>query len=126
MQNELETPENTQSQWTVDDLLDNPNKYGLPTFQEFAKNPAKWKQGVEELFEIVDKGSTELNRLIRKHEYRILGYKCDSLEEVQRIMNAEGIRLEDFEIKGDLHRETAGKLKVIVDFVPKNKMTNVT
>jgi hypothetical protein len=125
MPKEPETFETTQSQWEVDDLIDNPGKYGLPTFQEFAKNPAKWKQGVEELFEIVDRGSTQLNRLIIKHEYRILGYKCKTLEEVQRIMNAEGVSLNDCEIKGDLKEESAGKFKVVVDFVPKNKM-NVT
>lgn len=125
MPKEPEMLENTQSQWDVDDIIDNPQKYGLPTFQEFAKNPSKWKQGVEELFETVDRGSTQLKPLIRKHEYRILGYKCKTLEEVQRIMNAEGIKLEDCDIKGDLKEESAGKLKVIVDFVPKNKM-NVT
>jgi hypothetical protein len=126
MPKELETSEKTQSEWNVDDLIDNPKKYGLPTFEEFSKDPSKWKRGVEELFEVVDRGSTQLNRLIRKHEYRILGYKCDTLEEVQRIMNSEGIRLDDCEIRGDLQTENAGKLKVIVDFVPKNKLTHVT
>lgn len=111
--------EKTQSQWDMDDILDNPHKYGLPTIQEFAANPQRWKQGVEELFEVVDRGSTQLNRLIRKHEYVILGYKTDKLEEVQRIMQSEGMRLDQFTIKPELIRETAGKVKVIVEFVPK-------
>lgn len=111
-----EATEKVQSQWDLDDLLDAPHKYGLPTFEEFAKNPEKYKGGVEQLFEVVDKGSNQLNRLIRKHEYRILGYKCKTLEEVQKIMNAEGIKLDEVTLVPELVRESAGKLTVIVEF----------
>ena len=114
-------PETYKSEASLDDMIDRPHKYGLPTIEEYAANPEKYRKGVEELFEIVDKGSTSLNRLIRKHEYRIMGYKCKTLEEVHKIMSAEGKTISDYTAKPELiDNLTAGKLTCIVTFVLKD------
>jgi hypothetical protein len=113
-------PETYQSEASLDDMIDNPHKYGLPTIEEFSKNPEKFRTGVESLFEVADKGSTNLNRLIRKHEYRIMGYKCKTLEEVQKIMNAEGRKLDEYVLKPELVRDAVSKLTCIVTFVLKD------
>lgn len=115
---ETQAPEQTLS---LDDILDNPKKFGIPTFEDFAKSPEKYRTSLEHLFESVDRGSSALNRLIIKHEYLILGHRADSLEQVQRIMTEEGYTLDQLTIQPELHKETAGKLKVVVSFIPKER-----
>ena len=104
----------------LEDLLNNPKAYGLPTFEEFAAKPEKWRQSAERIFEMVDIGSTNgLKNVVAKHEYEILGYKCNSLEEDERVAKNEGIALASLEIKPEILPQGGGKCNILVRFTKK-------
>lgn len=61
----------------------------FPTFDEFKKNPHKWRRAKEEIFEGIDRGSLTTND--KKHIYYWRDqYRCSSLEQAQRIAQEEG------------------------------------
>ena len=82
-----------------DDILENPQHYGMPSFEEFRKNPDKfrerWHGKTDDVLGCVSNGSTldGLKSRLDKDEYYIWGYKARNLEEVERIAKAEGVRL---------------------------------
>lgn len=101
----------------LEDMLNNPKAYGLPTYEEFAANPEKWRKARESVFEMVDIGSTNgLKNYVVKHEYEILGYKCKTLEEVQRIADNEGLEVSKLEIKPEILPQGGGKCNILVRF----------
>jgi len=74
--------------------------FGFPTFDEYRKNPDKWKKGLEEIFASVDASLQGDGRkyLVRQTYKWRDQYKCDSLEEVQRIAKNEGYTANELEI----------------------------
>lgn len=80
------------------DVSKNPKKYGLPTFEEFAKNPDKYRLKKEYALDAIDKG-TSLFRNVSHHVYKIktksgMIYDCgESLEKAQYIAKQEGFDL---------------------------------
>lgn len=70
----------------LDELIKN---HGFPTFQEFAKNPEKWRKSREDIFESIQDGSTSY--LLGKVKYFWRGiYEAESLEKLQNIAQNEG------------------------------------
>lgn len=67
------------------EILQNPNKFGAPTFQQFCANREKYMGRSDEWFAAVDKGSTALARKVKKHIYKIKGYRVNTLEKLQQI-----------------------------------------
>lgn len=67
---------------TIEDLAENPNKYGMPTFEEFRKNKEKWMGRADEEIAAIDKGDPMLKC---KQRYFIESYRVDSLEQAERI-----------------------------------------
>jgi len=75
---------------TVQDILRDPAKYGVPTLAEFMANPEKWRGKSEQWFEAIDKGSSNLARKIKKQYYTLKGYRVDSLEALERLAGNMG------------------------------------
>ena len=103
---------------TLDDVLENPNKFGAPTFEEFKRNREKYLGREDDKLAFADRGSTILRRDIKKHIYEIEGYRCKTLEEVERVASSQGIPLKQLDYKPELIQCGAGKYDVIVKFVP--------
>ncbi len=108
---------------TVDEILEDPSRYGLPTFEQFSKNPSAWRFGDEYLLESVDAGSKILNKGFRKYTYEIAGYKTDSLEEVQRIAGNEGLNLKTMEMRPRVIPDVFGFETIHVQFVTRGNGT---
>jgi hypothetical protein len=53
---------------SLEELQANPNKYGLPTFEQFRQNPGRWRMPKDIMLQKVDEGSQTLLR-VRKHLY---------------------------------------------------------
>ena len=102
---------------TIEDLWNDPAKYGLPTFEQFAENPEILRAKATQVLADADAGSTQLNRLVKKHYYFIDGYRCNSIEEVERIALNQGYDLSKLQMKPELEKDTAGKLVVKIAFV---------
>lgn len=74
---------------TLDDLQEDPKKFGLPTFEEFCANPDRWRKRNEDAFNLIDAGSQAMKNQIEKHVYYVAGYKCGSLEIAQKVLMDE-------------------------------------
>lgn len=109
---------------TIEDLERDPHKFGLPTFEEFSKNPEKWRKVPDELFALVDVGSTNgLKNLVVAHEYEVSGYKCKTLEEVERVALNEGMDIKMMDIKPEVIPLGGGKCNILVRFVARKPTT---
>jgi hypothetical protein len=76
-----------------EEFLQNPTKYGFCTFSEFQKNPDKWRPQKDMLLHSVDNGATSdtLKDKIRGYRYFLEGYRCETIEEVERQARSMGI-----------------------------------
>lgn len=102
------------------DLLENPTYYGLPTFDEFKNNYEKYMGRDDELFEQADKGSHLLKGVVQKHRFEICGFRCKTLEEVERIASSQGIPLKALDFRPILIPQGGGKADILVKFVTKD------
>lgn len=103
----------------IEDLLNDPHAFGVPTFEEFAKNPEAWRKASDEILKIVDASSaTGLKNLVVKQTYEVAGYKCKTLEEVERVAKNEGWDMLKMSIEPQIIPETGGKCTIHVKFVP--------
>jgi hypothetical protein len=104
---------------SMEDIIENPAKYGAPTFEQYCANREKYLGRKDEILGVVSAGSRVLGNVIMKQEYEISGYKCRTLEEVERVANSEGIPLNELTIEPDLQYEGGNKGRLIVRFVRK-------
>lgn len=102
----------------MDDIFDNPKKYGMPTFEEFSKNPDKWRKPPEEIFAQVDNGSQFLKNQISKYRFELFGHQTDKLEKLYDIVRDYGIPFTALKIEPQLIPLGGGKCDVLVKFVP--------
>jgi hypothetical protein len=109
---------NELSKATVEDLASNPNKYGIPTWDQFSADPERFKMALSssELMAQIDRGSQMLNRHVTHHEYWVGGYRCESLEAADRMLSDMGIAVTSQNFKPEVIDLGAGKCKVKVTF----------
>lgn len=105
----------------LEDLATNPNKYGMPTFEQFAKNPNKYRLGESSMVDAIDKG-TSLFSNVSHHVYKIktksgMLYDCgQSLEKVEMIAKQEGYRLTQLKPKPEMREGFSTRMYVEVTF----------
>lgn len=106
---------------TLEDLFNEPDKYGAPSFQHFAKNKEKYFGTETESFAEVDKGSLIFKKGLRKFRFEILGYRCKTLEEVERICREQGINIRALEYQPEFIPLGGGEAEMLVKFVSKDE-----
>jgi hypothetical protein len=97
---------------------------GFPTFDEFRKNPDKWRRKNDDLLESADQSSIAFRKNIQKTKYMWKNsFECKSLEQIERIAKEEGYKIHDLAmcpqkkaISGS--NEQAG-VEVVIQFWPK-------
>lgn len=107
-----------------DDVIMNPHKYGMPTFAEFARDPEKYLGRPDEVLALADEGCSILRKgkALRRHQYEIEGYKCKTIEEVQKVAAQQGIPLETLDYRPQVLPQGCGKFDILVRFVPKDQI----
>lgn len=104
------------------------NKLGFPTFDEFKKNPDKWRKATDELFKSCD-ASMQLAQIrgrmkTQKYSWRDK-YFCESLEQLERIAKEEGYSAEDLEmipiVKTIDGSSQYGRVEIVVQFWPRDE-----
>lgn len=100
----------------LDDLYENPGKFGLPTLAEFSRNPGKWRAGPEDTFITLSDG-TKIVKNIRRHIYYVAGEVTESLERVQKVCEDEGWGEVSF--IPELRQDVSGKLDAHIEVLPK-------
>jgi hypothetical protein len=107
------------------DVLDNPKDYGAPTFEEFAKNPDKYRaDGVYSLAEVlasIDNGPNSHRHTIDKFVYEVRGYMCKTPEEAERVLVAEGLEKAKLDYRCAILPNTSYKGKYVVKIAPKEE-----
>ena len=89
-----------QDDGMFDEILKNPNKFGLPTFGQFKKNPDKFRRTANSVMETIFKSLPVARKALVKQEYKVTTldkkvYTTKSLEEVERILKNEGLTILD-------------------------------
>ena|SRR6185312_8243912 len=94
-------------------------KHGFPTFEEFRRNPDRWREQPEGVFATVEKAGNLFKGYIRRIKYELEGYRFETLHEVQRAARNMGYRDSDLTFQPEMVEAIAGKCDVIVRFVSK-------
>jgi hypothetical protein len=102
---------------SIDDVYENPADYGAPTFEEFKRNREKYMGRDDDALASVSAGGEVSNRFTQKHVYEIEGYRCKTLEEVERIASQQGIPLRSLDFRAMLIPQGAGKGNLLIKFV---------
>lgn len=105
---------------TVDDIYKNPTSFGAPTFEEFKKNREKYIGRDDESLSQVEKGSSLLTD-VQRHIYEIEGYRCKTIEEVEKIASSQGIPLKSLDYRPQLIKLGGGKYDMLIKFVSKHE-----
>lgn len=72
---------------------------GFPPFDEFKKNPDKWRRRGDELFQSADESSITFRKLIKDTKYYWKDVmECKSLEVVERVARDEGFSIDQLEM----------------------------
>ena len=109
----------------IEDIMRDPKKYGAPTFEEFSRNPWRYRKQMTNVFDIADRGSQILG-MVQDHKYEFIGskktYKCDSLEEVERVAIQEGCGVDDLEMKPEIIPLGGGLADILIRFRKKQRI----
>lgn len=114
---------NASLKWTLDDIFKNPKAYSaatgidVPTFDEYAKNPEKYKGRKDEILVSAEDGPKLLRKVTGKTYYYVGKYKVDSLEKAEQVAKDMGWDLAEMEYKPNLEKGSGGKFDVHVHFV---------
>ena len=114
---------------TIEDLMANPKAYGLPSFEEFAKNPTPFRIRGDASMAILDRGPTSMRKDLGRVKYKINGVDIGSQEMAETAILDAGYTLADLELgrngkKSRLNYEMnmipqgGGKYDVEVNFLP--------
>lgn len=100
-----------------EELMENPNKFGAPTFEEFKRNREKYlgKPGHHDVFASIDRGSKNLSKYVKRHKYEILGFRTTKLEEIERIASENNIPLGEF--TAECIPQGGGTCDILVKFI---------
>jgi len=88
---------------TIDDIMQDPHKFGAPTFDEYCRDRDKYQGRWDDTFSAIDQGSRlGLQNHLTRMKYEIDGIRCDSLEEVEKRAIDLGLDLSIAMTNGDL------------------------
>lgn len=92
-------------------------KKGFPTFDEFRKNPDKWRKRPDDILESVDRSTQTFRDDVKDQKYLWEDkYEVDSLEDIERICREEGVNRGDLEIEPVIRQANEGKVEIFVRF----------
>lgn len=105
----------------INEIYENPKNFGMPTFEEFKKSPERWLGRDDAALSQVSEGGLEVKNQYRRQRYEIEGYTCDSLEQVEKIANSQGIPLKELDYRPQMIPQGGGNWDILVKFVSKNE-----
>jgi hypothetical protein len=103
---------------TIEEIMENPKKYGAPTLEEFIRDREKNKVTVDSKLGMIDQSTKILKNKLIKQTYFFRGIFCDKLEEVEYIAINEGIDLKQCTISPQIVPQLGGKFSILVTITP--------
>jgi hypothetical protein len=113
---------------SLEDLMDNPASFGAPSFEEFSRDPDRFRNRQDHLLAIADDGSKleGLKKRLGVIRWEIDDYKMDNPEQIERYCKDEGIdMLNDLELKPFLVEGVSGKIDLVNRYSRKSKILGV-
>lgn len=115
-------------QTTMEDLMANPTKYGVPTFAEYKKNRDKWNPGgrEDESMIVLTDGPQKFRKDLLKIKLKINGHEMPP-EKIEVELKNHGYTLADIDLENrnsrlrkdiQMHPQGGGKYDVVVNFLP--------
>lgn len=93
---------------------------GAPTFKQFCDNREKYLGKEDEVLGYMDQPTSMLKKYENKKRlYEIEGYRCKSLEEVERVARSQGIPLRDLDYRPEIIPQAGHKCDILIKFIPK-------
>lgn len=112
-----------RSEMGLEDMLEVLIPQGFPTFDEFRKNPDKYRNRADQLLESADTSTQSFRKALTKQKYCWRNtYLCDSLEKIERIAKEEGFTVDDLEMQPRVLSTTGtsqATIEIMVHFWPK-------
>jgi len=99
---------------SFDDVIDDPKRFGMPSFDEFCKNPDKYRKRDDDLLASADDGAQTFRKLVRKNIYFVDGYRCNTIEEAERVMKGEAGACDKYEMRPQIIPLSGGQCDVAV------------
>jgi len=91
---------------SLEDIISNPTRFGMPTFEEFRKNKEKYLGRADDMIAAIDRGDPLLGC---RQKYYVEHYRVESLEHAERIARDMGLSLfHDFVIDPQLRPDDSG------------------
>ena len=99
---------------------------GFPTFDQFRKNPDKWRKGTHEVLESADQSSVTFKNSVKRQVYMWRNqYTCKTLEELERVCTSEGYSPKDLQMRPIVKpvngTSNQGKVEIVIQFWPQNE-----
>jgi hypothetical protein len=96
---------------------------GFPTFDEFRKNPDKWRKGKNEVLESADTSSITFKDQVKRQVYMWRNqYTCKTLEQLETICKSEGYDPRDLQmrpiVKPISGTSQQGQVEIVIQFWP--------
>lgn len=114
---------------TIEDLMANPHAYGIPSFEDYQRNPGKWKMSssnAEAGMESITSGPQQFRKDLNKIILKVHGKEMPE-EHIERALSDFGFGLEDIDLgnrksrlKKDIQMlpQGGGKYDLVVNFLP--------
>lgn len=102
---------------TTHDIMNNPVKYGAPTLQDFKSRRSYYANGHNKTFGRIDKGGAIANKYTKKQIFEIEGYRCKTLEEVERVALNLGLDLKTLKYQAHFLPLGGGSADMLVKFI---------
>lgn len=113
---------------TVEDLMRDPNAYGIPTFEQYQRNRDKWNPGThaEAAMESITAGPQKFRKDLNKIKLQVNGKEMVE-EQVERALSDFGYTLADIDLSNRASKlrkdiqmvpQGGGKYDLVVNFLP--------
>ncbi len=87
---------------TIDDIFQNPRKYGAPTFEEFCAGKGKQRKD-QQMIALVD-GPQNFRKDLKKIRFFVHGKPLPTEESVEQMLLDHGFTLEDIDLENKRNR----------------------
>jgi hypothetical protein len=108
----------------LEDITQNPHKYGAPTFEEFARQPQKYVRAMEQVMIAPDRGSSAIGHLVKTQKYFFRDgkgkiYDCKTLDAVHKVADSEGVHFTQLDYDPQVVPTGDGRCEIHVTFFRK-------
>lgn len=99
---------------------------GFPTFDQFRKNPDKWRKGTNEVLESADLSSVTFKDSVKRQVYMWRNkYTCKTLEQLETICKSEGYNPKDLQMRPIVKpingTSNQGQVEIVIQFWPQDE-----